>query len=110
MTAAPSSAVPRRVVRRSKPSEVGWRTARVVPRDVEARAEPAANACRGEAPRRGTRTKERARGRAMPVRAIRRETGRRGMRVGSEVVRPPVESALAKRRMRGRLDPLAYHM
>jgi hypothetical protein len=83
--AAPLRTVPSRL--RSSP--LALRTAKVVPRLVLQRLAPAAKACRGVAPMRGTRRNERAIGARMPVTATARQSGALARSAGRELVRPP---------------------
>ena len=68
------------------------RRVNVVPRLVEQRAAPAANAWRGEAPTRGERMKERPIGAAIPVVATKMERSRLAFRAEKDVDKPPMYS------------------
>jgi hypothetical protein len=72
------------------PTEGLLNIASVVPKEVELRAAPAEKAWRRGKEKNGVRRKERAMGARMPVRAMERERGRTEVRVGREVVVPPV--------------------
>src|SRR6187200_1262223 len=73
------------------------RTVNVVPRLVEQSAAPAANACRGVAPVKPWREKERAIGTSMPVIATAEESRRLAFKDLKEVDKPPVEGQRSER-------------
>jgi len=66
------------------------RMVKVVPSDVEQRAAPAANACRGEIVRSFINMKESPMGTPMPVRATRTDRKRLAFSAGIEVDKPPI--------------------
>lgn len=65
------------------------RTVKVVPKEVEQSAAPAAKACNGEALRRPCREYDSPIGTAMPVKAIQVESSRLALSDGNEVCSPP---------------------
>jgi hypothetical protein len=73
----------------SKPIEGPDSKVRTVPSEVEDKALPAANECRSGKPNIGVRRKDRAMGVRRPVKAMQRDSGRRAVKVSSEVEAPP---------------------
>jgi hypothetical protein len=98
ITSSIIAALVRMTPRRLSVNPLVDRVVKVVPRDVEQSAAPAANAWRGVALRREIRIKERAIGAETPVAATRLESARLERRVRRFVESPPVRKARSIRR------------
>lgn len=88
-TSSSIAAVVRTVPSRVADNPVVLKIVKVVPKLVEQSAAPAAKACMGVAPTRGSKTKERAMGKEIPVIATATERKRFAFREEKFVSRPP---------------------